>query len=48
MQPADYVALTGKLDEIEGELRRLGFLVGEVGPPRPVTSDTPHRIALSV
>jgi uncharacterized protein YqcC (DUF446 family) len=34
----DYSALTAKLDEIEGELRRLGFLVGEVGPPRPVTS----------
>jgi uncharacterized protein YqcC (DUF446 family) len=35
---ADSSALTAKLDEIEGELRRLGFLVGEVGPPRPVTS----------
>lgn len=34
----DYAALTSKLDEIEGELRRLGFLVGEVGPPREVTS----------
>ena len=34
----DYAALTSKLDEIEAELRRLGFLVGEVGPPRPVTS----------
>ena len=34
----DYPALTTKLDEIEAELRRLGFLVGEVGPPRPVTS----------
>ena len=35
---SDYAALTSKLDEIEAELRRLGFLVGEVGPPRPVTS----------
>ena len=36
--PTDYAGLTGKLDQIESELRRLGFLVGEVGPPRPVTS----------
>jgi uncharacterized protein YqcC (DUF446 family) len=34
----DYAALNEKLDEIEVELRRLGFLVGEVGPPRTVTS----------
>lgn len=34
----DYNELTSKLDEIEAELRRLGFLVGEVGPPREVTS----------
>ena len=34
----DYTDLTRKLDDIEVELRRLGFLVGEVGPPRPVTS----------
>jgi len=34
----DYTELTRKLDDIEAELRRLGFLVGEVGPPRPVTS----------
>lgn len=34
----DYPALVTKLDEIEAELRRLGFLVGEVGPPREVTS----------
>ena len=34
----DYAALTSKLDEVEAELRTLGFLVGEVRPPRPVTS----------
>ena len=34
----DYAALSKKLDRIEAELRRLGFLVGEVGPPRAVTS----------
>ena len=34
----DYAALSGKLDQIEVELRRLGFLIGEAGPPRAVTS----------
>lgn len=34
----DYVALSKKLDQIELELRRLEFLVGEVGAPRAVTS----------
>jgi uncharacterized protein YqcC (DUF446 family) len=34
----DYVALSKKLDQIELELRRLEFLVGDVGAPRTVTS----------
>jgi uncharacterized protein YqcC (DUF446 family) len=34
----DYSEHSAKLDQIESELRRLGFLAGEVGPARPVTS----------
>lgn len=34
----NYAALSNKLDAIESELRRLEFLTGEVGAPRPVTS----------
>lgn len=34
----NYAAVASKLSEIETELRRLEFLVGEVGEPRPVTS----------
>ena len=34
----DYSEHSAKLDQIESELRRLEFLVGEVGAPRPITS----------